>query len=92
VNDLRSALLGLFSALAAAMATPASAQEAQKPNILVVMGDLRWFIDQAFLLVAAQAIVARHFASFREFPPRQRPGSFSVEQAMEKLRLPPSID
>jgi hypothetical protein len=48
---------------------------------------VRWFIDHAFLLVPAQAIVAQHIASFREFPPRQRPGSFSVEQAMEKLRL-----
>jgi arylsulfatase len=28
--------------------------------------------------------------SFKEFPPRQKPGSFSVEQAMEKLRNPPS--
>ncbi|MDI4237314.1 hypothetical protein OZ411_31365 [Bradyrhizobium sp. Arg237L] len=44
-------------------------------------------IDHAFLLVPAQAIVAQNIASFREFPPRQRPGSFSVEQAMEKLRL-----
>jgi hypothetical protein len=26
----------------------------------------------------------------RVFPPRQRPGSFSVEQALEKLRLPPA--
>ncbi|WP_256380024.1 hypothetical protein [Bradyrhizobium sp. Cp5.3] len=40
----------------------------------------------------AQAIVAQHIASFREFQPRQRPGSFSVEQAMEKLRLPPSTN
>jgi hypothetical protein len=32
----------------------------------------------------------RHLVSFQEFPPRQRPGSFSVEQAMEKLRNPPS--
>jgi arylsulfatase len=53
---------------------------------------VRWFIDHAFLLVPAQAIVAEHIASFREFPPRQRPGSFSVEQAMEKLRLPPSTN
>ncbi len=53
---------------------------------------VRWFIDHAFLLVPAQAIVAQHIASFREFPPRQRPGSFSVEQAMEKLRLPPSTN
>jgi len=53
---------------------------------------VRWFIDHAFLLVPAQAIVAEHIASFREFPPRQRPGSFSVEQAMEKLRLRPSTN
>jgi hypothetical protein len=41
-------------------------------------------------LEPAQAIVAQHLASFQQFPPRQRPGSFSVEQAMEKLRNPPS--
>jgi arylsulfatase A-like enzyme len=53
---------------------------------------VRWFIDHAFVLVPAQAIVAQHIQSFQQFPPRQRPGSFSVEQAMEKLRLPPSTN
>ena len=28
----------------------------------------------------------------REFPPRQPPGSFNVQQAMEKLRNPPSTN
>ena len=51
---------------------------------------VRWFIEHAFVVVPAQAIVGQHLASFVQFPPRQRPGSFSVEQAMEKLRLPPS--
>ena len=32
----------------------------------------------------------QHLMSFQQFPPRQRPGSFGVEQAMEKLRNPPS--
>jgi arylsulfatase len=50
----------------------------------------RWFIEHAFLLVPAQAIVGEMIASFQQFPPRQRPGTFSVEQAMERLRLPPS--
>ena len=49
----------------------------------------RWFVEHAFVLVPAQAIVAQHLASFQEFPPRQKPGSFSVDQAMEKLRNPP---
>jgi arylsulfatase len=51
---------------------------------------VRWLVDHAFVLVPAQAIVGRHLQSFREFPPRQRPGSFNVEQAMEKLRAPMS--
>src|SRR5262249_2436872 len=45
----------------------------------------RWFIDHAFVLVPAQAILAQHVQTFKEFPPRQKPGSFSVEQALEKL-------
>ena len=51
---------------------------------------VRWFVEHAFVLVPAQALVAQHLSSFQQFPPRQRPGSFSVEQAMEKLRNPPS--
>ena len=37
---------------------------------------VRWFIEHAFVLVPAQAIVGQHLASFQQFPPRQRPGSF----------------
>ena len=51
---------------------------------------MRWAVDHAFVLVPAQALVAQHLESFQQFPPRQKPGSFSVEQAMEKLRNPPS--
>jgi len=51
---------------------------------------VRWFIDHAFVLVPAQAIVGQFLTSFQQFSPRQRPGSFTVEQAMEKLRNPPS--
>jgi arylsulfatase A-like enzyme len=46
----------------------------------------RWFIDRAFLLVPAQAVVAQFLASFREFPPRQKPASFSVDQALAAMR------
>ena len=51
---------------------------------------VRWFVDHAFVLVPAQSIVAQYLASYQEFPPRQAPGTFSVEQAMEKLRSPMS--
>jgi hypothetical protein len=45
----------------------------------------KWFIEHAFVLVPAQAIVGEHLSTFQAFPPRQKPGSFSVDQAMEKL-------
>jgi len=44
-----------------------------------------WFIEHAFVLVPAQAIVGEYLQSFQEFPPRQRPGSFTVDQAMQML-------
>ena len=51
---------------------------------------VRWFVEHAFVLVPAQSLVAQHLQTFQEFPPRQKTGSFSVDQAMEKLRNPPS--
>jgi len=56
-----------------------------------------WFVEHAFVFVPAQAIVAQHLDSFREFPPRQAPGSFTVNQVMERtcggsagIRHPPT--
>ena len=45
----------------------------------------RWYVEHVFLLAPAVSIVGRHIATFQQFPPRQAPGSFSVEQAMKKL-------
>jgi hypothetical protein len=46
----------------------------------------KWKADRAFLLVPAQAIVAEFLQTFKEFPPRQKPASFSIDQALEKAR------
>ncbi|MGD9592962.1 MAG: arylsulfatase [Candidatus Berkiella sp.] len=48
-----------------------------------------WMLDHAFLLVPAQDYVADFLKSFKEFPPRQKPASFSVDQVLEQLRSPP---
>ena len=45
----------------------------------------RWRIDRAFLLVPAQQYVAQFLATFKEFPPSQKAGSFSLDQVMDKL-------
>jgi arylsulfatase len=46
-----------------------------------------WMMDHAYIAYAAQAGAARFLATFKEFPPSQRPASFTIDQAMEKLRL-----
>ncbi|MGD9072417.1 MAG: arylsulfatase [Desulfobacterales bacterium] len=47
-----------------------------------------WLLDRAFLLVPAQAYVGRFLATFKEFPPRQKAASFSLDQVMEQLKTP----
>jgi arylsulfatase A-like enzyme len=46
----------------------------------------RWRVEHAFLLIPAQAYVARHLATYQQFPPRQKPGSFSMDQVLQKLQ------
>jgi len=45
-----------------------------------------WVIDHAFLLVPAQQYVGKFLATFKEYPPRQKAASFSLDQVMEKLQ------
>jgi len=47
-----------------------------------------WRVDRTFLLVPAQEFVGKFLASFKEFPPSQKPGSFSIDAALEKLQKP----
>ncbi|MFD1541615.1 arylsulfatase [Nonomuraea guangzhouensis] len=45
-----------------------------------------WVLDHAWLLVPAQAYIARLLSTFADFPQRQAPASFGIDQVMEKLR------
>jgi len=44
-----------------------------------------WVIDHAFLALPAQKLVGDFLMTFREFPPRQKAASFTIDQVMEKL-------
>jgi arylsulfatase len=44
-----------------------------------------WMIDRVFLLVPAQQYVGKFLATFKEFPPSQKVGSFSLDQVMKML-------
>lgn len=47
-----------------------------------------WLLDHAFMLVPAQDIVGEFLMTFKEYPPRQKAASFSLDQVMEKLASP----
>jgi hypothetical protein len=44
-----------------------------------------WILDNAFMVYAAQTLIAEFLATFAEFPPRQKAGSFTIDRALEKL-------
>jgi arylsulfatase len=44
-----------------------------------------WVLDHVFFMVPAQSYVGRFLETFKEFPPRQKAASFSLDQVMEKL-------
>src|SRR6187401_3472554 len=49
------------------------------------MGYDKWRVDRLFLLVPAQQYIGAFLATFKEFPPSQKVGSFSLDQVLETL-------
>ena len=44
-----------------------------------------WFLDHDYIALAATAIVTQFLATFKEFPPRQKAATFTIDQALEKM-------
>jgi arylsulfatase A-like enzyme len=51
-----------------------------------------WMIDRAFMIYGAQFIVKNFLDTFKEFPPRMKPASFSIDQILEKMEQALNID
>ncbi|MCF6169746.1 MAG: arylsulfatase [Bacteroidales bacterium] len=49
-----------------------------------------WLLDHAFLLVPAQDIVGSFLMTFKDYPPRMKAASFSLDKVMEQLTTPTS--
>ena len=49
------------------------------------MGYQRWYMERMFMIAPAGAYVGQWLQSFREFPPRQKPGSFNLDRVMEAV-------
>jgi arylsulfatase len=44
-----------------------------------------WLIDHGAIVFASQAIVTQFLATFKDFPPRQKAASFTIDQALTKM-------
>jgi arylsulfatase len=49
----------------------------------------QWYLEHMFAIAPAAAFVAQWLQSFREFPPRQKPGSFNLDRVMEAVTAAP---
>jgi arylsulfatase len=45
-----------------------------------------WLLSKLYMIGAAGGIVENFLATFREFPPRQRAATFTIDQALEKMK------
>jgi arylsulfatase len=57
-------------------------ERAQSEN---ASGYQRWYLDRMFAIAPAGAYVGKWLQSFRDFPPRQKPGSFNLDRVMEAV-------
>ena len=44
-----------------------------------------WVFNNAIMVLTAQGVVGDFLATFKDFPPRQKAASFTIDQAMEKM-------
>jgi len=51
------------------------------------IGYKTWRFERVFLLAPAQLYIKKWLDSFEEFPPRQKPGSFNLSDAMDKVSV-----
>jgi arylsulfatase A-like enzyme len=44
-----------------------------------------WFLDNDYIALAATAVMTQFLATFKDFPPRQKAASFTIDQVVAKL-------
>jgi arylsulfatase A-like enzyme len=49
------------------------------------IGYNKWWVDHMFMFAPAAGYVGQWMQSFRDFPPRQKPGSFNLTRVMEAI-------
>jgi arylsulfatase len=44
-----------------------------------------WYMTKGYMIMAAQAIVGQFLQTFKDYPPRQKAASFTIDQAMQRM-------
>ena len=74
---------GQFTKLRAPVIYNLRADPFEKATVSIYYAD--WVARRMFLMVPAQALVAKWLESFKDFPPRAKAASFSVSDVMDKI-------
>jgi arylsulfatase len=51
-----------------------------------------WMIHRAYIIFAAQMLMAKFVETFKEFPAVQKPNTFTVDDALRKMSEAPAAD
>jgi arylsulfatase len=57
-------------------------ERAEEENAI---GYQRWYLERMYMIAPAGAYVGKWLQSFKDFPPRQKPGSFNLDRVMESV-------
>ena len=57
-------------------------ERAEEENAI---GYQRWYLERMYMIAPSGAYVAKWLQSFKDFPPRQKPGSFNLDRVMESV-------
>ena len=74
-----------FKALRAPLLTNLRMDPFERAEHEHAMGYQRWYMERMFVIAPAGAYVGQWLQSFKEFPPRQKPGSFNLDRVMEAV-------
>jgi len=77
-----------FTTLRAPMVTNLRMDPFERAEQEHAIGYQRWFLERMYMIAPAGAFVAKWLQSFRDFPPRQKPGSFNLDRVMEAVSQP----
>jgi arylsulfatase len=74
-----------FTQLRAPMITNLRMDPFERAEEEHAIGYQRWYLEHMFVIAPAGAYVGRWLQSLRDFPPRQKPGSFNLDRVMESV-------